>query len=206
MFKSIIFDLDGTLLDTEYAIFQSLHDVFREINFTPTSDLSVVLGIPGKDGLEKLGLENAEPLVELWAKRMGDYPFQLFPEVEKTLRLLKDAGSHLGIITSKTRREYLADFPPFGLENLFDLVMTVEDSPRPKPTPDPILTFLKKTGFSQEDVIYIGDSPYDRECAKSAGVAFGLANWGRNGRPLLDSDYYFASPLEIADLVTGGGK
>lgn len=99
--------------------------------------------------------------------------------------------------TSKNRQEYCADFIPFGLASYFTTVITVDDSILPKPSAEPLLSYLLKTGANSQDIIYIGDTSYDCECANNAKIDFGLAMWGQSSLKQGNILYSFRTPEDI---------
>lgn len=200
-YKHIIFDIDGTMLDTEYAILHSLQDTVLDVTGRKPEigELTFALGIPGEVALEKLGITDTLHANTLWNEYLLKYtPFiKLFGGIRELLEQLQAGGYDLGIITSKTRREFAADFEPCGIAGLFGTVICVEDAPRPKPFADPILTYLEKTGAQKDEVVYIGDTVYDSLCAENAGVDFGLALWGSNSREGINAKYFFENPEQV---------
>lgn len=76
-------------------------------------------------------------------------------------------------------------------------VICVEDTPRPKPYPDPLLTYLNATRIHAEDALYIGDTLYDCQCAQNAGVDFWLAAWGNAATQEIPADYIFKRPADV---------
>lgn len=207
MYKYIIFDIDGTMLDSEYADLMALQRVLRELQGTaPEPDkLHFALGIPGEVALKQLGVEDTAKANQLWSCYMKElaHTMRLFDGIRELIVELKKKGVELGIITSKNRNEYHHDFIPFGLDSCFDTVITVEDSIAPKPSAEPMLAYLGKTGASPRDVLYIGDTIYDSECAAGAGVDFGLAVWKCHSTEQIDATYHFATPGDVLDILFG---
>ena len=205
MIKSIVFDIDGTMLNSEYADLRSFQETIFELKneYVEMSELTFALGIPGKVALEQVGISDTENGNRIWNSHMAKYAhtMKLFDDIEQVIKELKMRGYKLGIITSKNRKEYTHDFTPFGLSNYFDTVICVEDSGRPKPSPDPMLKYLEVSGTSRDSIIYIGDTIYDMQCASAAGVRFGLAVWGSHVAGQVKADYYFNTPKDILPVL-----
>lgn len=201
MVKSVVFDIDGTLLDTEHAVLCSLRDTILEYKGKDVelSELKFALGIPGEVTLKRIGITNTLAANQTWNNYMAKYShtIKLFEGIESVIQELKSQGYKLGIITSKSRNEYNNDFIPFGLNDYFDTVICVDDSERPKPYPDPMLKYLELSGAKKEETIYIGDTIYDMQCASEAGVDFGVALWGCNSVEDIHATYYFSSPKDV---------
>lgn len=205
-YKHIIFDIDGTMLDSAYADLTALRKVLIELenkNY-PVDNLRFALGIPGEVALRRLEVEDVVMANRLWNKYMIElsYTMKLFDGIKELLVELKNKGVKLGIITSKNRTEFQNDFVPFGIESFFDTIITVEDCLAPKPSAEPMLAYLNKTGINAQEALYVGDTFYDRECAFKAGVDFGVAMWGCHSVEQIHATFYFKSPQEILEMNT----
>ncbi|MCX7708310.1 MAG: HAD family hydrolase [Clostridia bacterium] len=204
MYQCAIFDVDGTLIDTEQAVIGSLQRVLKEelSKDFPADELSFVLGIPGAAALSQLGIKNVEDANRKWNIYFKDYTqyIRVFPQIETTLKKLKELNVKTGIVTSKTREELDNDFVPFALTDFIDIVVCADDTTRHKPHPEPILKFLQDAKLRPSEALYIGDTHYDSQCARDAGVVFGLALWGARSPDTILCDYKFNNPQEIVPL------
>ena len=202
-YKHFVFDVDGTLLDTEFAVLHSLQDTLSNYlnECIPLDKLRFALGIPGEVTLLKFGIEDVNGAGMFWNAKMKEYllHIKLFDGITEMLESLHEKGLKLGIVTSKTREEFETDFVPYGVGQYFDSIICVEDSTKPKPYPDPLFAYLGRNGVSAEEVIYIGDTDYDSQCARTAGVDFGLALWGCRNPEDIECKYKFADPSKILD-------
>lgn len=207
-YKHIVFDIDGTLIDTEEAILQSLKDTVRDMLHKEIGkqELKFALGIPGSAALRKLGITDTEGAKDRWNGHLLKYKsrIRLFGGIPQLLESLKMNGCRLGIVTSKTRNEYTTDFAaPFALSGYFGTVICEEDAPRPKPYPDPLLTYLDTARIKAGDALYIGDTLYDCQCAQNAGLDFGLAAWGNAAVQGVPADYIFRRPVDVLLSLSG---
>lgn len=204
-YKHIVFDIDGTLLDSEQADLLALKRVIHEIQGEEceTEKLRFALGIPGEVALKRLGFKDTLMANKLWNKYMKElaYTMRLFDGIRELIIELNNRGVELGIVTSKNKQEYCADFIPFGLASYFTTVITVDDCVSPKPSAEPLLSYLSKTGANSQDVIYIGDTSYDCECANNAKIDFGLAMWGHASIEQGNILYSFKTPEEMLFML-----
>lgn len=203
-YKHVIFDIDGTMLDSAYADITALQRVMRELQGKEyeSHELRFALGIPGEVALKQLGVNEVPVANQLWNSYMQELSctMKLFDGIKELLVELKNRGIKLGIITSKNKKEFHNDFIPFGIDTYFDTVITVEDSIAPKPSIEPMLAYLNKTGVKPQEALYIGDTLYDRECSVNAGVDFGVAMWGSHSIEQIHATYYFETPKDVLNI------
>lgn len=205
MYECIIFDVDGTLIDSEEAVLNSLKIVLKEElgrSFS-SEELSFAFGIPGDEPLRKLGIKDIDDVIYRWDKYLKKFHhlIKVYPQIENVLKILKDKGVRIGIVTSKTKREYNEDFIPYGLGKYIDNVVCADDTLKHKPYPDPINKFLEISGAKKHTSIYIGDTAYDSKCAHSAGVDFALAGWGAKNPEDIPAKFKLKSPEDILSIV-----
>lgn len=113
------------------------------------------------------------------------------------LDFLKKKGCVLGIITSKTMPQYTSSFLPFQISEYFQTVITADDTVRHKPDPEPMLAYMERTGVCPRQILYIGDSIYDMQCAAQAGVDSCLALWGCHCPDGILSTHRFEEPAAM---------
>lgn len=207
MIKCVVFDVDGTLIDTGKAIIASLQKVLKEDLGQAYSEdeLNFAFGIPGAVTLKKLGIndKDIDGSLDKWIKYLNDFSdsIKVYEGIENCLRKLKNGNMKTGIVTSKTREEYDTSFVPYGLADYFDYVVCADDTDKHKPHPEPILKVLEISGSAPENVIYIGDTKYDMECAQGAGVRFALAGWGAVSWEGFEPYHILREPDEILSII-----
>ncbi|MBS4173048.1 HAD family hydrolase [Bacillus sp. FJAT-49736] len=205
MYKNVIFDIDGTILDTEMAILKSLQKALEvEDKFLPLEELRFALGIPGEDALKLIHVSNPELVLNRWIQLESRYlhEISIFTGLREVILFLACCDVKLGIVTSKTRQEFADGFEPFGLTDYFDHYICADDTLKHKPNPDPLQKCLDLLAAKPEETIYIGDTNYDMQCAKLAGAKFGLAYWGAKTKEgFHEADHIFNKPTEIMSLL-----
>ncbi len=204
-YKQLVFDVDGTLIDTEYAVLHSLQDTVAHMTGKrpEIESLSFALGITGKDALHRLGIAETSVSLSLWNKNMKKYmdTVCLFEAITDLLEQLTSLGYGLGIVTSKTKEEFTHDFSAFGIDGYFKTIVCADDTDEHKPAPAPLIKYMELTNCNKNELLYIGDSAYDMECAMRAGTDFALAGWGASKE--LDAPISFAAPHEILKWLAG---
>ena len=202
-YRHILFDIDGTLIDTEQMLITVFSDVLRchyqlELNI---NTFRSTFGLPCDVALRAIGLEPRQEVMDEIQQgiRHSLGLARLFPGVDTLIRTLHEAGLMLGLVTSKNRQEFQSSFVPFGLAPYFSLAVCSDDTPRGKPFPDPILRYLGLQEAVPEETVYIGDTLFDCQCAKRAGVDFILAAWGVVAS---DMENYVPRAESVAQLRT----
>jgi len=205
MYEAFIFDVDGTLIDTEEAVLGSLQTMLK-VHFNlsiPQEDLKFVLGIPGAVSLPRLGITDIELGNQLWNNYMANFKktIHMIDGIKQLLATLKERSITTGVVTSKTYQEYQNDFVPFGLAKDLNYFVCADDTELHKPHPDPLHKFLQISGAIAQSSIYIGDTIYDYECARDAGMDFGLALWGCKNPDRIPAKYKFEHPKDVLTLI-----
>jgi pyrophosphatase PpaX len=183
-FPVVLFDLDGTLIDSGPIILASMrHASVTVLGREPDEDLvRAAIGGPGLIAqMRDLDPDRVDELVD--AYRAHNEPLhaelEAFPGVLDLLPVLRDEGRTLGIVTAKRLRTVdlaLDRFPV--LRETMVVVIGAEDTERHKPEPDPLLEAARRLDVDPADVAYIGDSPFDIRSAKAAGMFSVAVGWG----------------------------
>lgn len=153
-YKHIVFDIDGTLIDTEYAVINSLIKTITEITGRAPQyeSLKFALGITGRNALELLKILDIEDALKRWDRNMKllQHTIQPFQGIKECLQSLLSRGYILGIVTSKTYQEYYSDFEPLGLADYFSTIVCADDTDEHKPQAAPLVAYLAKAHVSPE--------------------------------------------------------
>ncbi|MDV8114688.1 HAD family hydrolase [Bacillus sp. BAU-SS-2023] len=202
--KHYIFDLDGTLIDTENAILKTWQDTLKEYGYDYTlEEIRVVLGVTTDIGLKKLNANVDENYICKWQANYEKYcsNADFFEGAKEMLEFLKENNRSLGAVSSRSKNEYDKYFRKFNLEEFFTTIVLEDDTENHKPYPDPLFKYMELTGADKDSCIYIGDMTTDIQCANNAGVISGLVAWNNSGVSCSDAKMSFSDPKEVCDLV-----
>ena len=188
MLKAVLFDFDGTIVDTTELIYESMRRATGEVlgRELGRETLMANVGQPLPRQMELLAdgqPEKTKELLEVYLhhnQELHEGLIREFPNVGTSLARLRDAGLRLAVVTSKRRFSVemaLDSFP--DLRDVFDVFVTMEDTSEHKPLPAPLLKGLELLGdVSPERAAYVGDAPFDVAAARAAGVTSVAVSWG----------------------------
>ncbi len=210
MLSAALFDFDGTLVDTTEMIHQSMRHAARSVlgrDDIPRETLLANVGRPLPRQMEILDAEKAELLLEAYRRHHEENHDALigeFPGIEESLSRLRQAGIKVAVVTSKRRASVemaLNNFP--GLRNVVDRFVTMEDTREHKPHPEPLLRGLELLGdVPKREAAYVGDSPFDVEAAKAAGLTSVAVSWGAFSEDrLYEADYLVPDIDSAVDVL-----
>lgn len=182
-FDPILFDLDGTVIDSVALIRESHRHAVRTVlgQDLPDEVLTANVGRPLIEQTRAISAEHAEELLAAYREWNHAHTRDLlrpYEGMEDALRELRRAGRCLGVITSKSRPTVRLAFDVLPLEQYFDVVIAAEDTVRHKPHPDPLLAALARLGREPGGACYVGDAPFDVDAGRAAGVAAIAVTWG----------------------------
>jgi len=208
---TILFDLDGTLIDSVRLILDSYHHTLERHGLDPRSDdyWLAGLGTPLRVQFQPWA-ENPERLEAMigtyreYNLTHHDTRVTAYPGVVEVVRAIRAAGYRTGLVTSKNKPGALRGLRLVGLEDAMELVIGADDVVNPKPHPEPVEAALRQLGEPAAGALYVGDSTHDMESGRAAGVQTAAALWGPFGREHLvgsSPDYWLETPGDLRTLL-----
>lgn len=211
MVKTIIFDFDGTLVNTNDVIVDAWQHTYRHYigKEMPREYIEKSFGEPLLITMAREFPEvPPEESASIYRQRqsdMADEMVKLFPGIVDMLDALKAAGIKMGVVTSRTRETTLFYMNKFSIAHYFDGLVSCDDTSIHKPNPEPLLLGLEKLGAKAEESIMVGDSTFDVKCANNAGVKAVLVGWrAKGGAEKLKEchiDFEMAEPMDILKII-----
>jgi pyrophosphatase PpaX len=208
--QAVLFDLDGTLLDSFEHYSQSLTAALSELGYgVPSRErMRQLMGWPARETLISLGVppERAEEVDRLWTAWEEKMPHlaRPVPGIVPLLERLRASGLRVGLVTSRPRMS--VDVTPAAMQllPLMNVQVMRDDTPEGKPDPAPVLEALRRLGLPADESVYVGDARYDVEAGRRAGAWTVLATWAGGGlppSPEFPPHYTVASLHELAALL-----
>lgn len=207
----MLFDLDGTLIDSTRLILDSYHHTMRvhRGQTFPDSEFLAGLGTPLRVQFRRF-TEDPDELQQMiatyrqWNLDHHDAMVRGFPGAVATVMDLKARGARLAVVSSKNRHGVEHGLALCGFDGLFDTIVTSDDLEASKPDPAPVLAALTKLDTSPDAAIFVGDSPHDIAAGREAGTTTAACLWGPFERDALAAerpDFYLTSFQDLAPLV-----
>jgi HAD superfamily hydrolase (TIGR01662 family) len=183
--KAVIFDLDGTLLDTKEIFYDIINIVFNKLNFpgvgrealaeaAAEGEFNWDMVIPGglKVRKEEVLLQ-VRTIIEEISPPLFRERTRPIPGAEEILKSVHGAGSKLGVVTSSRKRHLemkMHALEESGTAVLFDAIITADDVQMKKPDPEPLYECARRLGVAPRECVYVGDMRVDLKAGKSAGM------------------------------------
>ena len=210
-FRVVLFDLDGTLIDSGPIILASMQHAVRTVldREIAYEELAATVGGQGLVAqMAELDPERVDELIEVYREHNDPLhdTLEAFAGMIDVLPRLRADGRRLGIVTAKRHRTVALALERFPwLEEQFEVVVAHEDTDRHKPEPDPVLEALARLEAEPSDAAYVGDSPFDIGAAKAAGTFAVAVAWGgiHSDERLLaeEPDVLVRTPEELLDVL-----
>ncbi|MFI5279066.1 MAG: HAD-IA family hydrolase [Gemmatimonadales bacterium] len=215
-FPAILFDFDGTLVDSIELILESYRHTMRIHRGDAMSDSLWLegLGTPLRVQFRSFTDDPAEveAMIETyreWNMANHDRMVRAYPGALETVQALKAEGARMGIVTSKNLRGLNRGLTLCGFDGLFDVLMTSDMMEASKPDPAPVHAALAQLGALPAEALMVGDSPHDIAAGRSAGTKTAACLWGPFNRSRLQQehpDHWLDSFADLAALCNGAAQ
>jgi pyrophosphatase PpaX len=208
---TMLFDLDGTLIDSVELILNSKQYAFESRGLTAPTDAEWLrwLGTPLRDTFARYTDDPTE--VDRFIAAYREYQtanhdrlLKPYPGVSDALTALSDTGHPIGIVTSKSVELSERGLSHLGLRGLVDTIVGADSTERHKPDPEPVCVALERLSGSPERAMFVGDSVHDMHAGNAAGVTTVAALWGPFTRDDLapsTPSHYLEHAAELPALV-----
>ncbi|MDR0268909.1 pyrophosphatase PpaX [Paenibacillus sp.] len=191
MIDTILFDLDGTIIDTNELIITSFMHVLEKHQLAPLKREEIIpkMGTTLEHQLQHFsGMGDITALMasyRSYSNEHHDAMVRLFPHVEEVVKQLHAKGIRLGVVTTKNKPGTIRVMEMFDLKKYMGAVITVNDVDHPKPHAEPVLKAVDMLGSEPSRTLMVGDSPADIQSAKAAGVKSAGVAWSLKGEDAL---------------------
>jgi pyrophosphatase PpaX len=202
-FPVVLFDLDGTVVDSGGIILASMRHATREVLGRDFGDAELMqaVGGPGLEAqMEVFAPERVDDLVRVYRAHNEPLHDELEACVgmEEVLLRLHEQGHRLGVVTAKRRSTVELAFARVPIAHLFETVVGGDETQKHKPDPEPLLLAAERMNARPDDTAYVGDSPFDIRAAKAARMYSVAVTWGRiHDREKLEAE----EPAAIVDTA-----
>lgn len=207
--KNILFDLDGTLLDTNELIIQSFKHTYKT-HLNKDVDKDEIIKSFGeilKITLDREFGEYSDEAIKTYRNfQIGNFEklIAIHQGVKEGIIELHRQGYKLGVVTSRLNESAIRGLKHFGLMEYFQSIIGADDTDKHKPDPIPAFMALKELGGKPEETMIIGDSPFDILCGKNAGIKSVAVGWSALPMDIIlkyEPDYVVDSMKELLTLI-----
>jgi pyrophosphatase PpaX len=214
--QTVLFDLDGTLIDSIRLILDSYHHTLTQHGLPARSDDDWLKGVGTPLAVQFSEWQESPEILTAMIATYREYNLKhhdsmvtVYPGVLEAVREIKAAGMQTGLVTSKNRQGAIRGLRLVGLEALMDVMVCADEVTNPKPHPEPVENAVALLGADPASTVYVGDSIHDMQSGRAAGVKTAAALWGPFGRSHLESakpDYWLGAPADLVGLLVRGER
>ena len=207
--ETILFDLDGTLIDTNELIIASFTHTVEKFGDRPYTREEILdfIGPPLVDSLTLVNPNKIDDMVT--AYREHNYAnhekyVKAYPDVVETIKKLKAKGYKMGIVTTKIHHTAELGLKIAGMEGIFDVIIGLDDVENAKPHPEPVLTAIDQLKANPMTTLMVGDNYHDIEAGQNAGVQTAGVAWAIKGRESLEKyrpDYMLENISDLFEII-----
>jgi pyrophosphatase PpaX len=213
-FQTVLFDLDGTLIDSVDLIVDSYHHAYNVHGLPGRSRDEILAGLGTPLRVVFGNITDDAAAIEDWIATYREFNLahhdtriRAYPGAVELVLRLKSAGLRLGLVTSKNRIGATRGLALVGLADTMEVIVGADDVVNPKPHPEPVERALALLAMPADSCLFVGDSHHDIHCGRSAGVWTAGVTWGPFDRAHLEMvvpDYYCDTPEELLAIVRPG--
>jgi len=210
-YPAVLFDLDGTLLDSVRLILDSYHHTLANHGLPARTDDHWLagLGTPLRVQFREWGDDPAQIEAMVLTYREynlthHDQQVSPYPGVVEMVRAVRTRGHRTALVTSKNREGASRGLRVIGLDDTMEVIVGADDVVNPKPHPEPVHRALEALGVAPEDALFVGDSLHDMHSGRAAGTATAAVLWGPFDRAHLEPsapDHWLAAPGDLLRLL-----
>src|ERR671917_2564943 len=209
--RTVLFDLDGTLIDSVRLILDSYHHTLAQHGLPARTDSEWLKGVGTPltvqlaEWRDQIG--TIEAMIATYREynlKHHDHMVTVYPGVLDAVREIKAAGIQTGLVTSKNRQGAVRGLTLVGLEALMDVMVCADEVSNHKPHAEPVEKAVALLGAEPSTTVYVGDSVHDMHSGRAAGVKTAAALWGPFGRTHLEStapDFWLETPADLVALL-----
>jgi len=182
---TILFDMDGTLIDTNELIYESFNYTLKKFGYDFTKEeIMDFNGPPLIESFKKVNEKNFKEMVDVYREHNHlhhDKYVKIFPNVIETLTALQDKGIKLGVVSTKMRQGVELGLSSTNIKDYFESIITFDDVHYAKPHPEPVLKGMSELNSEPKGTLMVGDNYQDIESGKNAGVKTAAVAWSAKG-------------------------
>lgn len=211
MIKAVLFDLDGTLINSNRLILESFKYAFRTALNMEMEEEKIVrfFGEPLVKSMNSVDPENTEKLMDAFKsfnESQHDILAEHYEGTVEAVKALKERGIKLGIVTSKRKPMTERSLKLIKIYDEMDVIITPEDTDKHKPDGTPALLACERLGVTPKEALMVGDSIYDVQCGKNAGTSTCIVTYSSFSMDELMSykpDYVIDNLMELVNIIEG---
>jgi len=198
----VIFDMDGTLVDSSQTLINAINYVRSKLSLPAMDGKKIMDGILNPHSnmpREFYGIDKIEPIHEEWFKEYysanHDRELKLFDGVEEMLKKLKENGIKIALATNAYRDSTMQALSHLKIDKYFNDIVCFDEVENGKPAPDMLHLLLERNSVSNRDALFVGDSSRDSLAAKAADIDYLQVAFGQNSKGAIDK------PRDLVDII-----